>query len=69
MQVILLISTLECGCSLNNSKTQDCDASGSCTCEENYSGSKCTDCANGFFGYPECKGNLIISNIPKSRNP
>ena len=58
---IFSISSLECGCNLNNSITQLCEAiSGNCTCKENYIGSKCTECVPGFFGYPDCKGNNHI---------
>ena len=52
----IFIKSLECGCNSTNSITQHCDSSGKCSCEENFSGFKCTDCAPGFFGYPKCKG-------------
>ena len=53
-----MFSTQACGCNLNNSKTEDCDSNGICdNCKENYSGSKCTKCAQGLVEYPECKGN------------
>ena len=50
--------SLECGCNLNNSKIQNCDSNGKCTCKEKYSGFECTNCASGYIGYPECQGLL-----------
>ena len=58
-----LYDSLECGCILNNSISQKCDSNGKCTCEEKYSGLKCTECASGFIGYPECKGTKKFLNM------
>ena len=56
VSVYLISDSLACGCNLNNSKIQNCDSNGKCTCKEKYSGFKCTDCASGYIGYPECQG-------------
>ena len=54
----LIFSILECGCNFSTSKTPICNISnGICTCKEHYSGSKCTDCATGFVGYPVCQAS------------
>ena len=34
------------------------EGAGCSTCAINYIGSKCTECVPGFFGYPDCKGNI-----------
>ena len=48
--------TLECGCNLINSVSQDCDSEGRCSCKHDHNDLKCEDCPSGYFGYPECKG-------------
>ena len=58
-----LSDSLECGCILSNSKAKTCDPDGKCACEEKYSGLKCTECASGFIGYPECKGTKKCLNM------
>ena len=32
----------------------NCDFNGVCTCKETYGGPKCTECASGFVGFPNC---------------
>ena len=38
------------------------------TCKVNYNGSNCIDCASGYFGYPECNGNIHCFEIPLHSN-
>ena len=49
---------LECNCDSNGSNSTSCDSHGMCTCKPNFTGSKCTECLSGFFGFPECKGKI-----------
>ena len=50
----------DCSCNANMSISTNCDFNGVCNCKENYSGFKCTKCANDLVEYPECKGNCSI---------
>ena len=49
---------IECNCDSNGSNSSSCDSDGMCTCKPNFTGSKCTECLSGFFGFPECKGKI-----------
>ena len=49
---------LECKCDIKGSNSTSCDSNGMCTCKPNFTGSKCTECVTGFFGFPECKGKI-----------
>ena len=53
-----------CNCSDNGAINAICSNDGICTCKSNFLGDKCTDCASGFFGIPDCKGiNYIKRNM------
>ena len=48
---------LACKCNENGSVGDECDeTSGQCTCKNNVIGEKCTQCANGYWGFSECQG-------------
>ena len=61
----------ECKCSRFGSKDPNCDDSGNCECKSvfqgpkcmhcknsNHTGSRCDDCIPGYYGFPDCKGNI-----------
>ena len=54
---------LECECDIKGSNSTSCDSNGMCTCKPKFTGSKCTECDSGFFGFPECKGKNLRVNI------
>ena len=34
-----------------------CDATtGKCSCKDSFANDKCSECIEGFFGYPNCQG-------------
>ena len=39
----------ECDCYLIGSKSISCDDFGQCECLDNYKGSKCDECADGYY--------------------
>ena len=61
----------ECKCSRFGSENPNCDDSGNCECKSvfqgpkcmhcknsNHTGSRCDDCIPGYYGFPDCKGNI-----------
>ena len=40
---------IECDCDKNGSKNLVCDWHGDCECFGNYKGSKCAECADGYY--------------------
>ena len=44
----------ECNCN-GQGHTGHCNTYGTCYCKEGYTGNKCTECASGYFGFPDCK--------------
>ena len=51
-----------CNCSTNGARSEICSNEGICSCKTNFLGDKCTNCASGFFGIPDCKGMYYINN-------
>ncbi|XP_065181515.1 uncharacterized protein LOC135812115 [Sycon ciliatum] len=45
------IQCVPCACSANGAES--CDDTGNCTCREGFSGSRCQDCASGFYRFGE----------------
>merc|ERR1711962_1714368 len=46
-----------CMCDEHGSVDDECDATtGKCTCKENFANDKCSECIEGFFGFPNCQG-------------
>ena len=45
-----------CGCNAQGSSSIECDSNGFCTCKSNIVGTKCTDCASGYYGFHNCTG-------------
>ena len=33
---------------------------GQCSCKTGFTGATCTECAYGYFNYPNCKGSMFI---------
>lgn len=47
---------LDCNCDARGTKQGICDKNdGVCLCKEGYGGSRCDQCINGYYGYPNCK--------------
>lgn len=47
---------LDCNCDARGTKQGICDKSdGVCLCKEGYGGSRCDQCINGYYGYPNCR--------------
>ena len=51
---------IECNCSEMGSTSKSCDENGACTCKEMIIGEKCSECIDGYFEYPNCKGFVKI---------
>ena len=50
-----------CDCNMIGSVDDFCDEfSGQCRCNINYSGRNCSECANGYFNYPDCACRYLI---------
>lgn len=47
-----------CVCDLRFSTGRCFDGEGNCECLENYSGSQCNQCNEGYYGFPNCKRKL-----------
>lgn len=47
-----------CTCDRRFSTGQCFDGDGRCQCLDNYSGPNCTQCNEGFYGFPNCKREL-----------
>ena len=51
---------LACDCSSAGSKSLQChQKTGECECHKNFAGKKCDRCKDGYYGYPQCKGNFL----------
>ena len=53
----LCLIHLECSCDPRGSNSTACDKEGMCKCRSNVNGPKCDECSDGFYNFPECKGN------------
>ena len=51
----------DCSCNANGSKNIACGSDGKCTCKENFSGDKCSICADGLYGLPNCTTGRYIT--------
>ena len=52
--------SLACMCDEHGSVDDECDATtGKCTCKENFANDKCSECIEGFFGFPNCQGKYL----------
>ena len=45
---------LACDCSTYGSSSTVCGSSGECTCNSNFTGTKCASCNTGYYNYPNC---------------
>lgn len=55
----LLLS--ECDCDESGSYTDVCEVSnGQCPCLPNFKGRRCDQCADGYYGYPRCRGKAYV---------
>lgn len=53
--------TLDCTCFDEGTKDNGkCNENGQCNCKENFAGDKCDQCAQGFYGWPECLRKIFI---------
>ena len=51
-------TSVECNCDENGSVDNICNKlTGNCYCTNKYTGKQCSQCKNGYFGYPNCTGN------------
>lgn len=53
---------IACGCNEIGMQNNACDSVGQCNCKRNFRGTKCDQCALGFYKYPECLGNYLYIN-------
>ena len=50
-----LILFSDCNCNAVGSNLNGaCDENGVCSCKENFFGNKCSLCAPGYYGLPNC---------------
>ena len=58
-KVLMTFKTfLECVCSSSGSNSTSCSSSGDCSCKPNVVGTKCTACEPGYYGFPNCTGEI-----------
>ena len=58
---ISFLCFIECKCDGDGSLDGKCDDAGKCSCKPGFDGKKCTACANGFFGFPQCQGIFFFN--------
>lgn len=51
----------ECACSPRGYGS--CNELGNCVCDAGYAGSQCDRCANGYYGFPSCRGKWLHLNF------
>ena len=63
--LLLLEISVECGCDTVGSTEISCtNDGGHCTCKTGYAGTKCNECAYGWYMYNgECNGKFPLFNI------
>ena len=52
---VLFFQISACNCNSQGSIDVLCNDKGVCNCKANVVGSKCTECAAGYFNYPTCQ--------------
>ena len=59
----------ECNCSTKGSVNEECtELTGQCSCKtQQIIGQTCDECADGFFGFPNCTGKCFSSRRSKNR--
>ena len=51
---------LACMCNEQGSIGKSCESeTGKCSCTPNIGGLRCDKCDDGFYGFPDCEGNLF----------
>jgi laminin alpha 3/5 len=40
-----------------------CNSQGNCNCKAGYKGENCDQCADNYFGYPNCVGNILLTTM------
>lgn len=45
-----------CNCDSHGAIGVSCDTEGKCQCRENFDGSRCNQCKEGFYNFPTCEG-------------
>ena len=62
----LILISIGCNCDSDGSDGIGCGKfHGRCTCKPNFSGAKCEQCAEGYFGFPNCQSKFQLVNISK----
>ncbi len=51
---LYIFAISECGCNEGGVQVNECDQSGQCYCQPNFSGMLCDRCAAGYYRYPDC---------------
>ena len=54
IKVYKIMIFLACECSSYGSSSIACGSSGECTCNSNFTGTKCASCNTGYYNYPNC---------------
>ena len=50
---------IDCGCDSEGSKNLQCNELSECECKSDLiTGTKCDECAYGYYGFPDCTGNF-----------
>ena len=50
-----------CGCHYAGATSTTCNDNGVCSCKANIIDAKCTVCKSGYYGFPDCICNILIS--------
>lgn len=58
MILCIVPGSAACVCDLRFSTGRCFDGEGNCECLENYRGSQCNQCNEGYYGFPNCKRKL-----------
>ena len=58
MILCIVPGSAACVCDLRFSTGRCFDGEGNCECLDNYRGSQCNQCNEGYYGFPNCKRKL-----------
>ena len=57
-----------CECNSNGTSSPCNSVTGKCNCKPHVTGPKCTDCKPEYFGFPNCKGGILLTYLYKISN-
>ena len=61
-----ILISIGCNCNTEGSIGIGCDnTDGKCTCKPNIYDKICEQCAEGYFGFPNCQSKFQLSTFPK----